>query len=82
MDPHTFAKVVAVRAADGRTAFIVLETTDQVDLHKAAHTLGSETVRLLTEAELAIFAPTCELGAMPAVGSMFEVPMVADYARP
>lgn len=80
VDPHTFAKVVAIRAADGRTALIVLETTDQVDLRKAARTLGSETVRLLTEAELAILAPTCELGAMPAVGSMFEVPMVADYA--
>jgi Ala-tRNA(Pro) deacylase len=80
VDPHTFAKVVAVRATDGRRALIVLETTDQLDLRKAARTLGSDTVRLLTEAELAILAPTCELGAVPAVGSLFEVPMVADYA--
>lgn len=80
VDPHTFAKVVVVRAADGRTAFLVLETTDQLDLHKAAHTLGAESVRLLTETELSTFAPTCELGAIPAIGSLFEVPTIADHA--
>ncbi len=80
VDPHTFAKVVAVRAPDGRSAFLVVETTDQLDLRKAARTLGADEVRLLTEGELAALAPTCEVGAVPAIGSLFGVPMVADYA--
>jgi Ala-tRNA(Pro) deacylase len=80
VDPHTFAKVVAVRTTDGRTAFVVVETTDQVDLRKAAEALDARHVSLLTEAELEALAPQCEIGAMPAVGALFEVPMLADYA--
>lgn len=80
VDPHTFAKVVAVRTPDGRPAFLVVETTDQLDLRKAARSLGADNVRLLTEGELAALAPTCEVGAVPAIGSLFGVPMVADYA--
>ncbi len=80
VDPHTFAKVVAVRTSDARPAFLVIETTDQLDLRKAAQTLGADFVRLLTEGELATLAPSCELGAMPAIGALYGVPMVADYA--
>jgi Ala-tRNA(Pro) deacylase len=80
VDPHTFAKVVGVHAPDGRSALLVIETTDQLDLRKAARTLGAEEVRLLTEGELAALAPTCEVGAMPAIGALYGVPMVADYA--
>lgn len=80
VDPHTFAKVVAVRTPDGRSAFLVVETTDRLDLRKAARSLGADNVRLLTEAELAALAPTCEVGAVPAIGSLFGVSMVADYA--
>lgn len=80
VDPHTFAKVVAVRTPDGRSTFLVVETTDQLDLRKAARTLGAAEVRLLNEGELAALAPTSEVGAVPAVGSLFGVPMIADYA--
>ena len=80
VDPHTFAKVVAVRTPDGRTAFMVVETTDQVDLRKAAEALDATHVSLLTEAELATLAPNSEIGAMPAVGALFGVSMIADYA--
>jgi len=80
VDPHTVAKVVAVGTPTGRSALIVLETTDRLDLRKAAKVLDAEAVRLLTEAELARLAPTCEIGAMPAVGALFGVAMVADHA--
>jgi Ala-tRNA(Pro) deacylase len=80
VDPHTFAKVVAVRTKDGRSAFLVIETTDQLDLRKAARTLGADEVRLLSEGELATLAPTIEVGAVPAIGALYGVPMVADYA--
>ena len=37
-------------------------------------------VHLLTEADLAALAPECEACSIPAVGILFHVPMVADYA--
>ena len=80
VDPHTFAKVVAVRTKDGRSVLLVVETTDQLDLRKAARTLGAVDVRLLSEGELAALAPDCAVGAVPAVGALFGVAMVADYA--
>jgi Ala-tRNA(Pro) deacylase len=80
VDPRTFAKVVGVRTPDGGAALLVIETTDQLDLRKAARALGVDAVRLLTEGELAALAPTCEVGAVPAIGSLFGVRMVADYA--
>ena len=37
-------------------------------------------VRLLTEPELTALAPGCEVGAIPAVGSLFGLTTYADYA--
>lgn len=80
VDPRTFAKVVGVVTHDGRNVLVVLDATDHLDLHKAGQALGAGDVRLLTEAELTALAPGCEVGAIPAVGSLFELPMFADYA--
>jgi Ala-tRNA(Pro) deacylase len=80
IDPRTFAKVVAVRTDDGQAVLLVLDATDRVDLRKAREALVADDVRLLTEAELAALAPDCEAGAMPAVGALFDVPMIADRA--
>ena len=80
VDPRTFAKVVGVRIVDDRDALLVLDAPDQVDLVKARKVLGHETVRLLTESELAALAPDCEVGAIPAVGALFGLPTYADYA--
>jgi Ala-tRNA(Pro) deacylase len=80
VDPMTFAKVVGVATHDGRKALVVLEATDHLDIHKARRALETTDVRLLTEAELAVLAPTCEVGAIPAVGPLFGLPTLADYA--
>ena len=80
VDPRTFAKVVAVRTDDQQTVLLVLDATDHVDLRKAREALLADDVRLLTEAELAALAPDCEAGAMPAVGTLFGLPMLADHA--
>ena len=80
VDPHTLAKVVAVASTDGHRAFLVLEATDHVDLRKATEALGTDSIRLLTEAELAAVAPSSEVGAMPAVASLFGLDMLADHA--
>jgi Ala-tRNA(Pro) deacylase len=80
VDPRTFAKVVGVVTKAGRNVLLILDATDHVDLHKARQVLDTTDVRLLTEAELTALAPGCEAGAMPAVGSLFGLPMLADYA--
>lgn len=80
VDPRTFAKVIGVATEDGRRALIVLDATDQLDVRNARSALGAREVRLLTERELSELAPECETGAIPAVGSLFGLPMFADYA--
>ncbi len=78
--PRTFAKVLAVATSDDRRALVVLDAPDLLDLHKARQVLGVTDVRLLSEPELKALAPGCEIGAIPAVGSLFGLPTYADYA--
>ena len=80
IDARTFAKVVGVTTDDGRTALLVVDAPDRVDLHKAREVLEAKYVRLLDEMELEALTPECERGAMPAVGALFGLPMYADYA--
>lgn len=78
--PRTFAKVVGVRTHDGRSVLLVLDANDHVDLRKARRALDASDVRLLDEEELASLASGCEVGAMPPVGPLFGLDMVADHA--
>jgi Ala-tRNA(Pro) deacylase len=80
VDPRTFAKVVGIATDDGTSILVILDSTDHVDLAKARAALEAADVRLLTEAELAALAPDCEVGAIPAVGSLFGIRTVADFA--
>ena len=80
VDPRTFAKTVAVATSDGRRALLVLDAVDRLDLLKARRALGAADVHLLTEAQLIDLAPTCDPGTIPPVGSLFELPVIADYA--
>ena len=41
VDPRTFAKVVGVATHDGPHILIVLDATDQLDLHKSCRALGA-----------------------------------------
>ena len=79
VDAHSFAKVLGVVTDDGRRAFVVLDATDLLDLRKARTVLMADSIRLLNEKELGELAPGCEIGAMPAVGSLFGLPMYADF---
>jgi Ala-tRNA(Pro) deacylase len=80
VDPRTFAKVLAVATPDDRRVLVVLDAPDQLDLRKARKVLDVTDVRLLNEPELKALAPGCELGAIPAVGSLFGLTTYADYA--
>ena len=80
VDLRTFAKVIGVETDDGRGELLVLDATDRLDLEEAAQALGATSVRLLTERELAALTPECEPGATPAVGQLFGLSTLADYA--
>ena len=77
---ETFAKVVGVVTDDGRTALLVVDALDRIDLHKAREALQAGHVRLLTEDELAALTPGCDAGAVPAIGELFGLPMHVDHA--
>jgi prolyl-tRNA editing enzyme YbaK/EbsC (Cys-tRNA(Pro) deacylase) len=80
VDPRTFAKVVAVATDDGRTALVVLDAVDHVDLVRARRVLGAGRVRLLTEEELAAMAPYWEVGTLPPVPAIVGFAVYADHA--
>lgn len=80
VDPRTFAKVLAVATPDDRRVLVVVDAPDQLELRKARRVLDVTDVRLLSEPELKAIAPGCELGAIPAVGSLFGLATYADYA--
>ena len=80
IDPHRFAKVVAVATSDGRKALIVVDAVDRVDLVKARHVLDAGAIRLLSEEEMLELAPECAVGTIPPVGDLFGVHVYADHA--
>jgi Ala-tRNA(Pro) deacylase len=80
VDPRRFAKTLAVETGDGRRALVVVDAIDHLDLDKAAVALGAERVRLLSEPEMQQMAPDCEVGTIPPIGQLFDVPVLADVA--
>jgi Ala-tRNA(Pro) deacylase len=71
------AKTVVV-CGDNRFYLIVVPADRQVDLYEVASALDLKHVRLATEAELADLFPECELGAMPPIGILFDLPVYLD----
>jgi len=78
VSPATFAKAIGVVADDGRRALMVLDADDHLDLLRARKVLGAKHARLMTESELAEACPRCDVGATPAVGAIFGLPMYVD----
>lgn len=73
------AKVVMV-LADQRLAMLVTRASDHVDLNKAARALQADDALLAVERDFAPVFPDCEVGAMPAFGNLYGLPVVVDRA--
>lgn len=73
------AKVVMVVAHE-RLAMLVTRATDHIDLHKAALALEANEAQLASERDFAEVFPDCEVGAMPAFGNLYGLPVVVDRA--
>jgi Ala-tRNA(Pro) deacylase len=68
------AKTVIVKV-DGQFAMVVLPASHRIDFRRVSEALGGKDVQLAAESEFADLFPTCELGAMPPFGNLFELPV-------
>ncbi len=75
--PYQLAKTV-VFCGDDCYAMAVLPADCMVDVDDLAAGLGLANVRLATEAEIAKLFPNAELGAMPPLGKLFNLPVYVD----
>ena len=59
---------------------VVLSAHRDLDLARFAHTIGAESVSLAEEREMQEIFPDCEVGAMPAFGNLYELPVYVDQS--
>lgn len=76
---RTLAKVVIAKA-DDRMVMLALPAPYRVDLEKLRGVLGAKQVRLAREEEFVGLFPDCEVGAMPAFGNLYGLPVYVDKA--
>jgi Ala-tRNA(Pro) deacylase len=74
-----FAKTVVLSGDHGFT-MVVVPASRLVDFQEVRVALGLGHARLATETELAQLFPDCELGAMPPIGSLYDMPVYLDAA--
>ena len=63
---------------EGGYTMAVLGADCAVDMQELRMLLGHPRLRLATERELEALFPECELGAMPAFGNLFRLPVYVD----
>jgi Ala-tRNA(Pro) deacylase len=71
-----FAKTVVLKQ-DGRYLLVVVPATESVNL-SALRDLYGPAITLASEAEMAELFPECEAGAMPPLGGLYGLPVIAD----
>ncbi len=72
------AKVVVVRAARGQYLMAVLPASCRLDLDALRGLAQSDRLRLAGEDEVQQLFPDCELGAMPPLGRLYDMPLYVD----
>ncbi len=71
------AKTVVVEI-DGKMAMVVLPASKRIDFHHLKEAIGSNDIRMATEAEFKDLFPNCETGAMPPFGNLFGLQVYVD----
>ena len=66
------AKTVMVKV-DGSMSMVVLPACYQIDLELLTESLGAKRVELASEEEFKDLFPTCEIGAMPPFGNLYDM---------
>lgn len=73
-----FAKVVVAQARPGHPLMVVLPANCHLDLAALAEVSGQGPLALIDEARLLELFPDCEVGAMPAFGQLYGMPVFAS----
>ena len=76
-DGKEVAKVVMV-VADGRMLMAVLPASHRVNFDLLKTAVGAHELRLANEDEFKDIFPGCELGAMPPLGNLYDLPVYID----
>lgn len=71
------AKTV-VFLGDDVYAMAVLPSDERIAMEDLRHALGLKELRLATEAEMLDLFPDCEVGAVPPIGPLFDLPVYVD----
>ena len=77
LPPREVAKTVVV-FGDGGFHMVVIPASKLVDFHEVRAALGLTQARLATEPEIEELFPDCELGAMPPLGPLYNLPVYLD----
>ena len=79
LSPHKLAKTVIYLCEEG-FGMALVPGDYLIDMEQLRAILGVSWVRLATENEIAELFPECELGAMPPLGNLFDLPVFVDTA--
>lgn len=71
------AKTVMVKV-DGAMAMVILPAPDHVSLERVREVAGAASVELAPEEEFSELFPSCEPGAMPPFGNLWDLPVFVD----
>jgi Ala-tRNA(Pro) deacylase len=63
---------------DDRYHMLVVPASRHLDMREVQCALGLRHVRLATEIEMTALFPDCELGAMPPIGQLYDLPVYLD----
>ena len=80
---HVTGKEVAktlVVDADGKYVMAVIPAPHKLSLKSLKDVLAAKEVRLASEAELTQLFPDCEVGAMPPLGTLYNMPVYISTA--
>ncbi|MFQ5605851.1 MAG: aminoacyl-tRNA deacylase [bacterium] len=81
-DTHTkgkeFAKTV-ILYVDNNYCMAVLPATYQLDLEKIKNVLKAKEVNLASEEEISGICADCEVGAMPPLGRLYDLPVYVSH---
>ncbi len=73
------AKTVMVKI-DGKMAMAVVPASHQIDFDRLREVAGAESAELASEDEFKDYFPTCDVGAMPPFGNLYDMPVYCANA--
>ena len=76
---HEMAKILAVHLDRG-DFLIIIPANERLDMKLVRKSLHTKKVRLFSEKEMLRLFADCEVGAMPAFGNLYNLPVIAAHS--